>query len=55
MNPANYREAMIEVREDEAEGADILLVSIVLISNCECTRSVAEIPIILKLLQLGYR
>ncbi len=26
MNPANYREAMIEVREDEAEGADILLV-----------------------------
>lgn len=28
MNPANYREALIEVREDESEGADILLVSI---------------------------
>lgn len=27
MNPANYREALIETREDEAEGADILLVS----------------------------
>lgn len=27
MNPANYREALIEAREDEAEGADILLVS----------------------------
>ncbi|KAL3638825.1 Delta-aminolevulinic acid dehydratase 1, chloroplastic [Castilleja foliolosa] len=26
MNPANYREALIETREDEAEGADILLV-----------------------------
>lgn len=26
MNPANYREALIEAREDEAEGADILLV-----------------------------
>lgn len=28
MNPANYREALVEVREDESEGADILLVSI---------------------------
>jgi len=28
MNPANYREALIEAREDEAEGADILLVSL---------------------------
>lgn len=28
MNPANYREALIEAREDESEGADILLVSI---------------------------
>ncbi|KAF4347159.1 hypothetical protein F8388_014352 [Cannabis sativa] len=27
MNPANYREALVETREDEAEGADILLVS----------------------------
>lgn len=27
MNPANYREALIETHEDEAEGADILLVS----------------------------
>lgn len=27
MNPANYREALVEAREDEAEGADILLVS----------------------------
>ncbi|RVW56324.1 Delta-aminolevulinic acid dehydratase, chloroplastic [Vitis vinifera] len=26
MNPANYREALTEVREDESEGADILLV-----------------------------
>ncbi|KAI4320536.1 hypothetical protein MLD38_034005 [Melastoma candidum] len=26
MNPANYREAVVETREDEAEGADILLV-----------------------------
>ncbi|CAN1268877.1 Delta-aminolevulinic acid dehydratase 1, chloroplastic [Linum perenne] len=26
MNPANYREALIEVNEDESEGADILLV-----------------------------
>lgn len=28
MNPANYREALVETREDESEGADILLVSI---------------------------
>ena len=28
MNPANYREALVEARADEAEGADILLVSI---------------------------
>ena len=27
MNPANYREALVEADEDEAEGADILLVS----------------------------
>lgn len=26
MNPTNYREALIETSEDEAEGADILLV-----------------------------
>ncbi|KAF6161851.1 hypothetical protein GIB67_026653, partial [Kingdonia uniflora] len=26
MNPANYREALVELRADEAEGADILLV-----------------------------
>ncbi|KAB2030643.1 hypothetical protein ES319_D05G247400v1 [Gossypium barbadense] len=26
MNPANYREALVEAHEDEAEGADILLV-----------------------------
>ena len=26
MNPANYREALIETAADEAEGADILLV-----------------------------
>ena len=26
MNPANYREALVESHEDEAEGADILLV-----------------------------
>jgi porphobilinogen synthase len=28
MNPANYREALVEAREDESEGADILLVGI---------------------------
>lgn len=28
MNPANYREALVETREDESEGADILLVII---------------------------
>ena len=28
MNPANYREALIETRMDEAEGADILMVNI---------------------------
>ncbi|KAK1548833.1 hypothetical protein Q3G72_015058 [Acer saccharum] len=27
MNPANYREALVEAREDESEGADILLVA----------------------------
>lgn len=26
MNPANYREALVETHEDESEGADILLV-----------------------------
>jgi hypothetical protein len=26
MNPANYREALIETRADEAEGADIIMV-----------------------------
>lgn len=26
MNPANYREALLETAADEAEGADILLV-----------------------------
>jgi len=30
MNPANYREALIETAADEAEGADILLVMILL-------------------------
>lgn len=28
MNPGNYREALIETRADEAEGADILMVRI---------------------------
>ena len=28
MNPANYREALIETEADEAEGADILLVNL---------------------------
>ncbi|KAH7575976.1 hypothetical protein JRO89_XS02G0266700 [Xanthoceras sorbifolium] len=31
MNPANYREALVEAREDESEGADILLVGIAVI------------------------
>jgi porphobilinogen synthase len=30
MNPANYREALIETAADEAEGADILLVMLLL-------------------------
>lgn len=30
MNPANYREALIETTADEAEGADILLVMLLL-------------------------
>ena len=34
MNPANYREALIETAADEAEGADILLVILLL-----CTQS----------------
>lgn len=33
MNPANYREALIEAGEDEAEGADILLVGIALVKK----------------------
>lgn len=28
MNPANYREALVETRADESEGADILLVGV---------------------------
>lgn len=28
MNPANFREAVVEARADESEGADILLVGI---------------------------
>lgn len=35
MNPANYREALVEAHEDEAEGADILLVSTTLLRNFE--------------------
>jgi delta-aminolevulinic acid dehydratase/porphobilinogen synthase len=30
MNPANYREALLETAADEAEGADILLVTLLL-------------------------
>lgn len=38
MNPGNYREALIETREDESEGADILLVSILFkLFNCIMT------------------
>jgi porphobilinogen synthase len=32
MNPANYREALLETAADEAEGADILLV--ILLPEC---------------------
>ena len=28
MNPGNYREALLEIRSDEREGADILMVRI---------------------------
>lgn len=34
MNPANYREALLEMREDESEGADILLVGFVCVCVC---------------------
>ena len=33
MNPANYREALIETAADEAEGADILLVMLLYINQ----------------------
>ena len=33
MNPANYREALIETAADEAEGADILLVMLLYIKQ----------------------
>lgn len=31
MNPANYREALVEMHEDESEGADILLVFLLML------------------------
>lgn len=31
MNPANYREALVEMHEDESEGADILLVVLLML------------------------
>lgn len=36
MNPANYREALIETAADEAEGADILLVMLLYIIAVAC-------------------
>lgn len=36
MNPANYREALIETSEDEAEGADILLVGYAFLHLSDC-------------------
>jgi hypothetical protein len=33
MNPGNYREALIEVNADESEGADILMVSHLLLQR----------------------
>lgn len=43
MNPANYREALIETRADESEGADILLVSIfVLYLSMLCSIDLSE-------------
>ena len=39
MNPANYREALTEMREDESEGADILLVGSLFM--CVCVRACA--------------
>ena len=32
MNPANYREALVETEADEAEGADLLLVKSLFVS-----------------------
>lgn len=34
MNPANYREALVESHEDEDEGADILLVCALSMNLC---------------------
>lgn len=53
MNPANYREALIEARADESEGADILLVGV----SCFIIRLllVLEPPVVMKLLQLDLR
>lgn len=36
MNPANYREALLETAADEAEGADILLVMLLLYITVAC-------------------
>ncbi|CAK9142932.1 unnamed protein product [Ilex paraguariensis] len=47
MNPANYREALVEVHEDESEGADILLVGITFQVNL-ITCLVVEPSILLK-------
>ena len=49
MNPANYREALVEAHEDESEGADILLVSIAFFGVFYLE---AALPIILNLLDL---
>lgn len=56
MNPANYREALVETQEDEYEGADILLVGIpfsfvFFFSLIICGGSFC----LSKLLQLGHR
>lgn len=54
MNPANYREALVEAQADEAEGADILLVSIA-VFVADWIIFMSEPPFMLKFSVLGSR
>lgn len=52
MNPANYREALVEAQADESEGADILLVSIA-VFVADWIIFMSEPPFMLKFSVLG--